>query len=125
MDFVPNTRGILGAGEFVTLAEFAVAAVACPNTVGKSFTFSGIALVTATSVGTKTVVLGVVGEQVAHDLIRLENAVAAAVTSASEFFGELLAVELRAATVEASLLTLRIPFAARVGTTSTLGEFSA
>ena len=125
MDFVPNTRGILSTSEFVTLAEFAVTAVTCPDAVGESFTISGIALVTAASVGAETVVLGVVGEQVAHDLVRLENAVAAAVTSASEFFGELLAVELRAATVETSLLTLRIPFAARVGAAGTLREFSA
>ena len=69
MEFVPNTRGILGAGEFVTLAEFTVAAVTCPNTVGDTFTFSGIALVATTSIGAETVVSGVVGEQVAHDLI--------------------------------------------------------
>ena len=55
----------------------------------------------------------------------MENAVAAAVTSASEFFGELLAVELRTATVETSLLAFGVPFTARVGATSTLGEFSA
>ena len=69
MDFVPNTRGILSTSEFVTLAEFAVTAVTCPDTVGCTFTFSGIALVTAASVGAETVVLGVVGEQVAHDLV--------------------------------------------------------
>jgi hypothetical protein len=83
-----------------------------------------VAVGAAASVGAETEISVVESEEVAHDLVGLKDAIAAAVTSTDEFFRERTAVELRAATIEASELTLRIPFATSVCTANTLREFN-
>lgn len=125
MDFIPKTRRVLFTSKGITIADFAVARIASPFAIGKRVTIGGIAFGAAASVRAKTIIDVVEGEKIAHDLIGLEDAVVASVTSTLKFFRERTAVELSAATIQALELTLRIPFATDVGTTSTLRKLGA
>lgn len=124
-DGVPDAGRISGTVQLVAFANLAVARSSCPATVGVGFAGESVAEGTASSVGADTKIGVVVGEKIAHDLVGLEDTVAAAVTSTSEFFGELATVELSATAVEALELSLGIPFASSVGTADTLREFLA
>lgn len=112
------------ASEDVTSTNLAVARISSPKAAGLIVAVNRVAIGAATSVGTETEISIIEHEEIAQDLVRLEDAVAAAITSTNEFFSERTTVELSAATVEASELTLRIPFATSVGTADTLREFN-